>query len=175
MILFSALAMLPAGAVTPSATYSVTSQSGGYLYDFTFSNPVSDLTVFGLDIFAPDSAFAMSSQQAPAGWASFLVSPPNADDAYISFTGLNPSNPNAIHFSDSKGGFQFFSSTLNSSGFNYLWEGLQKHGCFYCPAFGCGTATPTNSVPEPGSLALLGGGLMTFVSWVGIRRRKLVA
>jgi|GEM_PF-6981299 len=43
----------------------------------------------------------------------------------------------------------------------------------YCPGGG-GCTPPCCDVPEPSTLALLGGGLASFVSWVGIRRRKLI-
>jgi hypothetical protein len=43
-------------------------------------------------------------------------------------------------------------------------------GCDYHPP--CDNHPGCPGVPEPSSLALLGGGLASFVSWVGIRRRN---
>jgi hypothetical protein len=51
-------------------------------------------------------------------------------------------------------------------GRNGDYDGGQDN-CHYHP--------PCSPVPEPSSLALLGGGLATFVSWVGIRKRRIAA
>lgn len=59
-------------------------------------------------------------------------------------------------------------------GWGHSWQPPTNNndgGCGYHPP---GDPPGFPEVPEPSSLALLGGGLATFVSWVGIRRRKTI-